>query len=92
MGRESYGRIQGRKGQAIRKRRLAQSPLCVECLSHGLYIEATQVDHIKALSNGGTDTDDNVQSLCAKHHDAKTAQDLGYKTKPTIGLDGWHTS
>lgn len=87
--RNNHGRIQGRRGQALRKARLALEPLCRECLAQGMITEATEVDHVRALSQGGTDTNDNVQSLCATHHAAKTAADLGYKAKPTIGVDGW---
>lgn len=75
---------------ALRKRRLAQlGPLCRMCADEGYVTEATTIDHIIALANGGTDTDDNCQALCAKHHEAKTARDLGYKAKPSYGADGW---
>jgi 5-methylcytosine-specific restriction protein A len=89
MQRNGYGRIQGRAGIGLRKRRLAQEPLCRECLSQGIVTEATTVDHIIPLSQGGTDTDDNCQSLCQTHHEAKTAKDLGYRLKPVFGPDGW---
>ena len=87
--RNNHGRIQGRAGQKLRARRLANDPLCRMCAEHGLYIKADVIDHIVALANGGTDTDDNCQPLCTKHHEQKTAQDLGYKAKPQTGVDGW---
>jgi 5-methylcytosine-specific restriction protein A len=34
---------------------------------------ATHVDHIKPKAHGGTDDDDNLESLCAACHRAKTA-------------------
>lgn len=34
---------------------------------------ATDVDHIVAEANGGTDDDTNLQSLCPDHHKRKTA-------------------
>ena len=34
---------------------------------------ADEVDHIVPHSQGGTDDDDNLRSLCGPHHDRKTA-------------------
>lgn len=59
------------------------------CADEGRVTAATTPDHIIALANGGTDTDDNIQCLCDAHHEAKTARDLGYKAKPRYGADGW---
>ncbi len=53
------------------------------------YPDGFELDHIKALTKGGEDTDENCQILCAKCHEVKTASDLGYKIRPRIGLDGW---
>jgi 5-methylcytosine-specific restriction protein A len=54
---------------------------------------ATQVDHIKPKAKGGTDDDDNLQSICHDCHTEKTriesAEAQGYKPKPKIGTDGW---
>lgn len=50
---------------------------------------ATVPDHVVALEAGGPDTWANLQPLCEDCHTDKTAEDLGYKRKPTIGLDGW---
>lgn len=69
----SDGRIRGRKGQRLRKDRLAREPLCRHCLASGRTVLATTVDHIIALAFGGTDTDDNCQSLCDECHAVKTA-------------------
>lgn len=52
-----------------------RNPLCAECERNGRVTAATQRDHIKALSEGGTDTDDNVQALCAACHDEKSLQE-----------------
>lgn len=90
--RRNHGRIQGRAGVALRKARLAREPLCRMCMEQGTVREATTPDHILALSNGGTDTDDNIQCLCDEHHAEKTARDLGYRHKPTYGADGWPLS
>lgn len=34
---------------------------------------ANHVDHVRPHSQGGTDDLDNLQSLCARHHHAKTS-------------------
>lgn len=67
-------------------------PLCAECLKAGHITAAITVDHIIPLSKGGLDIDTNCQSLCDPCHARKTADDLGYKTKQQIGLDGWPIS
>jgi 5-methylcytosine-specific restriction protein A len=57
---------------------LAYNPLCVECLSEGRYTPAAIVDHIKP-HRGNKELfwdKSNWQSLCAKHHNAKTARGL----------------
>lgn len=87
--RENHGRIQGRAGVKLRKRRLAMQPLCEDCLAKGLTTLAVTPDHIIPLAKGGTDTDDNIRCLCEPCHEARTAEQFGYKAKVTIGLDGW---
>lgn len=88
--RNNHGRIQGRKGQALRKRRLARSHyLCEDCLAKDVVREATEVDHIVALFMGGEDVDSNTRNLCAEHHADKTRRDMGHKPKLRTGVDGW---
>ena len=82
-------RLRGRAGQEARRRRADQHPLCVACLAQGLVTPTVEIDHVLALKDGGTDTDDNVQGLCAGCHAAKTARDMGYRQRIEIGLDGW---
>lgn len=57
---------------------LVEHPWCVDCLSHGLYVPATEVDHIEPFQ----DKDDprrldweNLQGLCKRCHSRKTAKD-----------------
>jgi 5-methylcytosine-specific restriction endonuclease McrA len=57
-------RLRGRKLQERRKRLLMRWPLCVHCEAQGRVTVATVLDHIVALVNGGTDTEDNLQPLC----------------------------
>lgn len=82
-------RTTGRAWQNIRKRVLSDNPLCVHCQLEGLITLANEVDHIKPLSQGGTDDYSNLQGLCSHHHTIKTAKEQGYKVKVKIGLDGF---
>lgn len=87
-------RIGGRARQAIRARVLSANPLCVMCQAKGIVTIAVEVDHIIALTNGGAEDrhdDSNRQGLCLSCHELKTADDLGYKPRVTIGADGWPT-
>lgn len=55
---------------------LKQNPLCVQCEAEGNVREATEVDHIKPIANGGARYDaNNLQALCKHHHSKKTAQE-----------------
>lgn len=82
-------RIRGRPLQRIRKEHFSKNPLCVNCFKKGIFRQATQLDHIVALDNGGLDVEENRQGLCVDCHVEKTAIDIGYKKKVKIGLDGF---
>lgn len=81
----------GATNQRTRERYFKLKPLCEKCLleTPPRTTLATELDHIVALVNGGTNADSNRQGLCSTHHEAKTAQDLGHKPKQRIGIDGW---
>ncbi|HEY3984625.1 HNH endonuclease [Cedecea sp.] len=49
--------------------------LCQNCLRRGAITEAAAVDHIVAKANGGSDSDDNLESLCIPCHRVKTARE-----------------
>jgi 5-methylcytosine-specific restriction protein A len=49
--------------------------LCQVCLRTGDITKADSVDHIVPKAEGGTDDDDNLQSICVPCHTAKTAQE-----------------
>jgi 5-methylcytosine-specific restriction endonuclease McrA len=85
----SAQRLRGRAAVNRRARWLQMHPLCEECDRAGRTTAATVPDHRIALVNGGPDTEDNLQSLCEECHRIKTAKDLGYRPRPTIGNDGW---
>lgn len=82
-------RIRGRRLARIREQHFRANPLCVRCEAKGRVRLATELDHKVALANGGTDTDDNRQGLCADCHRDKTNEDMGYVDRPRIGPDGW---
>lgn len=85
-------RIRGRKGVAIRKRRLEAEPLCRDCLERDGRVTAGEVvDHIRPLAQGGTDTDGNCRVLCIYHHQLRTAEQFGHVARPKrrITLSGW---
>lgn len=84
-------RIRGSRLQKIRKRHFMLNPLCVDCEREGKVKVWEELDHIVALANGGTDTDDNRVGLCREHHRIKTAKDFGNTPAPkvAIGRDGW---
>lgn len=87
--RNRHGRIEGRRGVALRKARLANEPLCRICLDNDRVTAATVPDHIIPLAKGGADTDDNIRCLCDPCHDEVTAQQFGHKPKRRFGPDGW---
>ena len=89
MERNKVERVRGRKAVETRKRILYGEPLCRHCAAKGLTTLATQVDHVIALVNGGSDDDNNKQPLCDECHKVKTAADMGHKQRLTIGIDGW---
>lgn len=68
-------RIRGRALQQIREAHLRLHPLCVRCLLKGFLTPGDEIDHIIPLSQGGTDTDDNRQTLCAPCHVEKGRED-----------------
>ena len=63
--------------------------LCQVCAGKKRLTLATQVDHIIPKAKGGTDDEENLQSICPDCHRDKSAADRGHRVKPTIGLDGW---
>lgn len=67
----------GREHDAMRKRVLAEEPLCRECSRAGRIAATTIADHIKPKAEGGTDDRDNYQGLCKPCSTAKTARESG---------------
>ncbi len=84
-------RIRGTTLQNIRREHFRQHPLCVTCEAKGQTTLGTELDHIKPLYKGGTDTPDNRQGLCEACHLEKSKTERGHRYKPrvTTGADGY---
>lgn len=82
-------RITGRALQALRLRIWSANPCCAMCGHITAYPAGFELDHITALTNGGTNEDSNYQILDHACHEVKTAADLGYTPAQAIGLDGF---
>ena len=67
-----YGTAWDRRRIRILKR---DGGLCCEHRRQGVAVEARHVDHIISKSQGGTDDDSNLQSLCVACHREKTARE-----------------
>jgi 5-methylcytosine-specific restriction protein A len=66
----------GTEWEHKRKRILARDEgLCVPCRKEGIITLAREVDHIVAKARGGSDDDDNLQSICRPCHKTKTARE-----------------
>lgn len=76
---QNYGK--GRGGRPWRRKRdlvlKRDGYLCQCCLRQERITQATQVDHIVGLAEGGSDGPDNLQSLCAPCHEAKSKAEAG---------------
>lgn len=67
---------QRKEWKQVRAWQLAREPLCRHCKRGHRMVEATHVDHIVAIEDGGHKTDpSNLQSLCKPCHERKTGLD-----------------
>jgi 5-methylcytosine-specific restriction protein A len=62
----------GWRWQQVRLDHLRREPLCRTCHAQGRLIPGEHVDHIIPKSEGGSDDERNLQSLCAACHNRKT--------------------
>lgn len=66
-------------GHAWRKRRTRvmrrDAYLCQPCKRLGRNTQGTEVDHIVGRADGGTDDDDNLQTICNTCHKEKTLRE-----------------
>lgn len=79
----------GHAWEKLRKTALRRDRyLCQLCDKAGRVRPATEVDHIVALVNGGTDALSNLQSVCITCHKLKTGADLGHKVSSACDASG----
>ena len=71
---DTYKRYNG-KWRSIRKRYIATHPLCEKCKEDNRLTPASEVHHIIPLSQGGTNEEDNLMSLCKSCHSKITAKE-----------------
>jgi len=64
-----------------------------EAAVNRIWFPVGELDHVLALSSGGTNDRDNLVGRCKRHHLIKTARDMGHRVKPAKGCDahGWPT-
>lgn len=65
----STGKRYGRAWTRIRTRYVHKHPLCEMCLKEGRYVPVEEVHHIVPLSEGGTNDESNLMSLCRSCHE-----------------------
>ena len=71
-----HARGYGYKWEKLRIKILTRDNyLCVTCYSKNIMTPAKQVDHIVPKAHGGTDSLNNLQSLCVECHRYKTARE-----------------
>lgn len=85
----SDGRLRGRKLQDRRLRKWTQAQgCCAMCKKLTNYPDGFQLDHIKAIVNGGADDEEQTQVLCLPCHDKKTMKDMGYRERVEFDKEG----
>lgn len=73
---ENYNKKYGRSWRKVRRRYVKRHPLCEICLAIGKITPVEEVHHIVPISQGGTNDEENLQSLCQSCH-TKVHQELG---------------
>jgi 5-methylcytosine-specific restriction protein A len=77
---DTVERKRGSAGVKDRQRIKARDfGLCVLCSEAGFIRRGVVVDHILPLWAGGSDEDENKQTLCTECHDAKTATEAAQR-------------
>ena len=75
-GKTRHERGYGSDWDKVRKDALIRDDyLCQVCLKKKIYTRATEVDHIKPKSKGGTNNLINLMSICNKCHKIKTQKE-----------------
>lgn len=78
-------RLRGTTWMNIRDRILRRDcGMCQPCKERGEITAASQVDHKVPLFKGGSNDDDNLQSICEPCHTAKTAREATERSTSAI--------
>lgn len=77
----AHSRGYGAGWRRLREVILNAEPLCRHCLARGIPVPAAEVDHIVPLRDGGDNSRENLQPLCALCHDRKTADDVAKRKR-----------
>ena len=78
----SQGLYGTRLWKRIRERQLAKDPWCADCLRTGIYVSATDVDHVERhMGDKDKFFRGPFQSLCHSCHSKKTASETGFSMK-----------
>lgn len=87
--KQTVERIRGTTRKNRNARIFRREPLCRPCRAAGRVTVATQVDHIVALANGGTEHDSNLQPICEDCNELKGIRERGHTPKDSElkGLD-----
>ena len=67
--------LSGSKQQARRKRIIERYLHCCHVCGGVFPLEELEVDHVRSLGEGGSDTDENCRPICIPDHRAKTAKE-----------------
>ena len=56
---------------------LRQHPLCISCHDRGRLVEATEIHHVKMMSDGGSKYDEsNLIAYCKRCHSSVTSKEV----------------
>ena len=87
----SHRTLTGRPWRRKREHILARDGYMCQCEKcKGMKLVAHEVDHIKPLSQGGTDDDTNLRAMNRDCHAEKSKREAnpGYTPRVEVGLDG----
>lgn len=76
VGAQALRRVSSWKWEQVRQRILTRDcGLCQVCAANARVTLGSEVDHIAPISEGGSDADANLQTICPPCHKAKTASE-----------------
>ena len=76
------GKRYGKTWHRIRTRYVKMHPFCEECLKSGVLVPVQEVHHILPLTEGGTNEESNLVSLCKSCHSRIHAGTGRFESEP----------